>query len=159
MRPHAEGPRDHRERFYNNERVALSELIEPLRDYVREQVGASRAPFVLVAHDWCKLSYPGHAFRKDLADFSNKTDVGYELTTSLAIDATDGAPLAPIEMHLKTGPAFFSTREPAPAAAPALLAGLWSLLSMLDTLEHYDVSALQALLTKVKLSIPLLNSG
>jgi hypothetical protein len=46
-----------------------------------------------------------------------------------------------------------------PFTAPALLAGLWSLLSMLDTLEHYDLSALQALLTKVELPIPLLNSG
>jgi hypothetical protein len=107
-------------RFYNNERVTLPELIEPLRDYVREQLAASHAPFVLVAHDWCKLSYPGHAFRKDLAELSNKSDVGYELTTSLAIDATDGTPLAPLEMHMQTGPAFLSTRDPAPAAATHL---------------------------------------
>lgn len=102
-------------RFYNNERVTLRELIEPLRDYVREQVAASPAPFVLLAHDWCKLSYPGHAFREDLAELSNESDVGYELTTSLAIDAANGTPLAPVEMHMKTGPAFLSTREPAPA--------------------------------------------
>lgn len=107
-------------RFYNNERVTLPELIEPLRDYVREQVGASRAPFVLVAHDWCKLSYPGHSFRTDLAVLSNESDVGYELTTSLAIDAADGAPLAPVEMHLKTGAAFLSTRESAAAAVTHL---------------------------------------
>jgi hypothetical protein len=107
-------------RFYNNERVTLPELIVPLRDYVREQVGASHAPFVLVAHDWCKLSYPGHSFRKDLAELSNASDVGYELTTSLAIDAADGAPLAPVEMHMKTGSAFLSTREPAPAAVTHL---------------------------------------
>lgn len=107
-------------RFYNNERVTLPELIAPLRDYVREQVAASPATFVLVAHDWCKLSYPGHAFREDLAELSNETDVGYELTTSLAIDAADGTPLAPVEMHLKTGPAFLSTRAPAPAAVTHL---------------------------------------
>ena len=107
-------------RFYNNERVTLPELIEPLRDYAREQVGASSAPFVLLAHDWCKLSYPGHAFRQDLAELSNETDVGYELTTSLAIDAADGTPLAPVEMHMKTGVALLSTREPAPAAVTHL---------------------------------------
>ena len=107
-------------RFYNNERVTLHELIEPLRDYVREQVAASTSPFVLVAHDWCKLSYPGHAFRKDLAELSNETDVGYELTTSLAIDGAGGMPLGPVEMHLKTGPAFLSTREPAPTAVTHL---------------------------------------
>lgn len=107
-------------RFYNNERVTLPELIEPLRDYVREQVAALDAPFVLLAHDWCKLSYPGHAFREDLAELSNESDVGYELTTSLAIDPTNGNPLAPVEMHMKTGPAFLSTREPAPAAVTHL---------------------------------------
>ena len=101
-------------RFYNNERVTLPELIEPLRDYVREQVAASPAPFVLVAHDWCKLSYPGHASRKDMAELSNDSDVGYELTTSLAIDPVAGAPLAPVEMHMKTKPAFLSTRQPPP---------------------------------------------
>lgn len=46
-----------------------------------------------------------------------------------------------------------------PFTAPALLAGLWALLSMLDTLEQYDVTALKALLTKVQLPVPLLNSG
>jgi hypothetical protein len=38
-------------RFYNNERVTLRELIEPLRGYVREQAATSSAPFLLVAHD------------------------------------------------------------------------------------------------------------
>lgn len=83
---------------------------------MRGQVAALDAPFVLLAHDWCKLSDPGHAFREDLAELSNESDVGDELTTSLAIDPTNGNPLAPVEMHLKTGPAFLSTREPAPAA-------------------------------------------
>lgn len=103
-------------RFYNNERVELSELIVPLRDYAREQISRSNAPFVLVAHDWCKLSFPGHDFRKDLGELSGKHDIGYELTTSLAINADNGAPLAPVEMHLKTGLAFLSTRNPAPEA-------------------------------------------
>lgn len=107
-------------RFYNNERVTLPELIEPLRGYVREQLAVSTAPFVLLVHDWCKLSYPGHAFREDLAELSNETDVGYELTTSLAVDAANGSPLAPVEMQMKTKPEFLSTRHPAPAAVPHL---------------------------------------
>jgi len=103
-------------RFYNNERVSLPELIVPLRDYAREQVALSKAPFVLVAHDWCKLSFPGHEFREDLAELSRETDIGYELTTSLAISADDGTPLAPCEMHMKTKNVFLSTRDVAPQA-------------------------------------------
>jgi Transposase DDE domain len=97
-------------RFYNNERVELQELIVPLRDYARQQIASSTSAFVLVAHDWCKLSYPGQASRSDMAVLSNDSDVGYELTTSLAICADDGAPLAPVEMHMKMADGILSTR-------------------------------------------------
>jgi hypothetical protein len=107
-------------RFYNNERISLAELIEPIRDYVREQVDVSTAPFVLLAHDWCKLSFPGQRFRKDVTELSRATDVGYELTTSLAIDADRGTPLGPYQMHLKTADGLLSTVEPAPAVVSHL---------------------------------------
>jgi hypothetical protein len=103
-------------RFYHNERVELRELVAPLRDYVREQTSESAMPFVLLAHDWCKLSFPGHHFRQDMAELSSDSDIGYELTTALAISADNGAPLAPVEMHLKTKHTFLSTRDPAPEA-------------------------------------------
>ena len=96
-------------RFYNNERIELKELIVPLRDYARTKIGSLQAPFVLMAHDWCKLSFPGHTTRKDMAKLSNESDVGYELTTALAINSDDGAPLAPVEMHLKTNHGMLST--------------------------------------------------
>lgn len=101
-------------RFYNNERVTLAELVEPLRDYARERVALSSAPFVLVAHDWSKLSFPGHEFRRDMAELSSAADVGYEVTAALAISGDNGVPLAPLELHLKTKHALLSTREPAP---------------------------------------------
>lgn len=102
-------------RFYNNERVTLAELVEPLREYARERVAESAAAFVLVAHDWSKLSFPGHEFRRDMAELSNASDVGYEVTAALAISGENGAPLAPVELHLKTKHGLLSTREPAPA--------------------------------------------
>lgn len=107
-------------RFYNNERVTLAELVEPLRDYAREQIALSKAAFVLVAHDWSKLSFPGHGFRRDMAELSNETDVGYEITAALAISGENGTPLAPLELHMKTKDAVLSTREPAPPPVPHL---------------------------------------
>lgn len=104
-------------RFYNNDRVTLAELIVPLREYARERTAESKTPFVLVAHDWSKLSFPGHEFREDLAELSSASDIGYEITTALAISADDGAPLAPVEVHLKTKDAFLSTRESVEPAA------------------------------------------
>ncbi|MCC7083950.1 MAG: hypothetical protein IT427_02960, partial [Pirellulales bacterium] len=97
-------------RFYNNDRVTLAELVVPLRDYARQRIAESPKPFVLVAHDWCKRSFPGHDFREDLTELSHESDVGYELTAALAISPNDGAPLAPVEMHIKTKDAVLSTR-------------------------------------------------
>lgn len=102
-------------RFLNNDRVLLSALVAPLRDVGRQAVGQSRADFVLLAHDWCKLDYRRHTSKRDVVQLTHETDVGYELTTALLISAEDGSPLAPMEMHLKTADAIHSTRDPAPA--------------------------------------------
>lgn len=97
-------------RFYNNERIEFQELVAPLRNYVQTQVSSTNSAFLIVAHDWSKLSFPGHDSRSDMAQLSSETDIGYEATVSLAINADDGAPLAPVEMHLKTGNGILSTR-------------------------------------------------
>ena len=101
-------------RFYRNERIEMSELIEPLREYARRQLAATHAGVVMLVHDWCKLSDPGHASKKDQAQLAQANNRGYELTTVLAVSGTDGAPLAPVEVHFKTGDGVLSTRAPAP---------------------------------------------
>jgi hypothetical protein len=100
-------------RFLNNERVLLSALAEPLREVGRTRTEASRAAFVMLAHDWCKLRFNQQRRKRDLTQLTHKTDIGYELTTSLLIDADDGSPLAPMEMRLKTAAGVFSTRASA----------------------------------------------
>ena len=40
-----------------------------------------------------------------------------------------------------------------PVTAPALLAGLWTLLSMLQVLEHYDLSELRDLAQQAGLGV------
>ena len=101
-------------RFYNNPRVEMGELIEPLREYARQQLAATKAGVVMLVHDWCKLSYPGHASKLDQAQLAQANNRGYELTTVLAVSGTDGAPLAPVEVHFKTADGVLSTRVPAP---------------------------------------------
>jgi hypothetical protein len=101
-------------RFYNNPRIEMVELIEPLREYARRQLAQTDAPVVMLVHDWCKLSYPGHASKRDQAQLAQANNHGYELTTVLAVNGTDGAPLAPVEVHMKTADGVLSTRDPAP---------------------------------------------
>jgi len=102
-------------RFYNNPRIELRELVEPLRDYVRRQLADSRAPFVLLVHDWSKLSFPGHTAKRDQAQWNQSNNHGYELSGVLAVSGQGGAPLGPLEMHLKTADGVLSTRDPSPA--------------------------------------------
>lgn len=96
-------------RFLNNDRVTLRSLIVPLR-----QVGVERAnaendvPFVMLAFDWCKIAF-SHS-KADEVQLTHETDVGYELTTALLVSAANGAPLAPMEMLLKTDEGMLSTR-------------------------------------------------
>jgi hypothetical protein len=97
-------------RFLNNERVTLEKLIEPLREVGREGISKSRSAFALIAHDWCKLNYGRQRKNKrDLAQLTHETDIGYDLTTALLIEADEGTPLSPVQIHVKTGKEVHST--------------------------------------------------
>ena len=87
----------------------MSELIEPLHEYARQQLAATNASFLMLVHDWSKLSYPGHSSKHDQAQFAQENNLGYELTTVLAVSGLNGAPLAPVEMHFKTADGILST--------------------------------------------------
>lgn len=102
-------------RFYNNSRVEMTELIEPLREHARRQLLATSACVVMLVHDWSKLSYGGHASKRDQAQLAQANNHGYELTSVLAVNGTTGTPLAPMEVHLKTADGVLSTRDPAPS--------------------------------------------
>lgn len=98
-------------RFLNNDRVTLPDLVAPLRQVAIERANSytdDSVGFHMLVHDWCKLTF---SFRKDdETQLTHKDDVGYELTTALLVSATDGSPLAPMEMHLKTADGVLSTR-------------------------------------------------
>lgn len=99
-------------RFLNNGRVSLPALVAPLRHVGVERARQTAAAFALLVHDWSKLSFDDE--KADLVQLTHKTDIGYELTTALLVSADDGAPLAPMEMHLRTARGMLSTRSPVP---------------------------------------------
>lgn len=99
-------------RFFSNQRVKLSALVEPLREVGRDRSEQLDSKFVLLIQDWSKLSFNWK--KDDLAQLTHAADVGYELTTALLVSPVDGAPLAPMEMHLRTGRGTLSTRDEAP---------------------------------------------
>jgi hypothetical protein len=101
-------------RFLKNDRVTLPALVQPLREHGRGAASRSASKFVLVAHDWSKLDFKTHTSKTDVFALTHKDDVGYDLTTSLLVDAATGAPLAPVQMHLKSATAVHSTAVTAP---------------------------------------------
>ena len=96
-------------RFLNNPNVSLRDLIDPLREVGRKAANASDSSYVLLAHDWSKVDFKGHRSKQDLKQITHEHDIGYELSTSLLLDALSGATIAPMQMHLKTKSRVHST--------------------------------------------------
>ena len=107
-------------RFYNNERVEMRERVEPLREHARQPLATTPASVVMLVPDWCKRSYGGQASKRDQAQLAPANNQGYELTSVLAVNGANGAPLAPLEVHLKTADGVLSTRAVAPPDVPHL---------------------------------------
>lgn len=101
-------------RFLNNPNVQLTDLVEPLRQAGRDACQRSVSQFVLLAHDWCKLDYKTHTSKFDVQQLTHEHDIGYDMTSALLVDADDGEPLAPMQMHLKTANAVHSTGHDVP---------------------------------------------
>lgn len=101
-------------RFLNNERVKLPALATPLRDAGRAACDESPSDFVLLVHDWSKMDYGRHGAKRDARQLTHEHDIGYDLTTALLVDADTGSPLAPMQMHVKTADAVYSTSEAPP---------------------------------------------
>lgn len=101
-------------RFYANEHITLPALVEPLQQAAQQWRQQSPTIFGLVVHDWSSLKYPGHQNKTDRMRLGNSRGQGYELSTALLIDGSNGDPIAPLEMRLETAQTVYSTRTPAP---------------------------------------------
>lgn len=89
-------------RFYQNEKVTLKKLSEPLLDAAHEGVSSHCTQYALCIHDWSRLNYRKHTSKEDRYQITHKTDVGYDLQSSLLISADNGKPIAPVAQRLVT---------------------------------------------------------
>ncbi len=104
-------------RFLNNDNVTLLDLVEPLRELGLDRCQQSESEYVLLAHDWCKLDFKSHSSKRDVHQITHEHDIGYEMSTSLLVDASCGAAIAPMQMHLKTRKKVHSTAKKPPTRA------------------------------------------
>jgi hypothetical protein len=141
-------------RFFNNRAVTPAKLAEPLREAVRRGLDASPSEYALIVVDWSKIDYRRHASKADRRGFCNPGEAGYALTAALAVDASTGAPLGPLELELDTAGGTLTTRgdgerpsahyveQVAPLMAAAASWGLprtpiFVMDREYDSLEHY----------------------
>ncbi len=80
-------------RFLNNPRVGPEELVKPLVALAKEGVDGGCDEYVLAIHDWSRVNYGGHESKKDRLQMTHKSDVGYELQSSVLVGDRDGAPI------------------------------------------------------------------
>jgi hypothetical protein len=102
-------------RFFANPRTSLATLVQPLHEAGRQAVAESTAEYVLAVHDWSALHYYHHTAKTDQTQLSHAHDRGYELASTILVDAAHGNPLAPMEIRLRAEGVVYSTREPTPA--------------------------------------------
>lgn len=100
-------------RFFRNPEVTLCNLVRPLQDVGREASWHSASPYVLIAFDWSKMDYDGHANKHDLTQLSQELDRGYELATCLLVDAENGSPLAPMGLSVLCSKGMYTTESDA----------------------------------------------
>ena len=122
-------------RFFNNGRVEPSALAAPLQQAGRDAAASGARPLLLV-HDWTHLSFGAHEAKPDTAQRSHGDDVGYDLATALLVSGDDGAPLAPMQMHMAAADGMHSSSESPPAVTTPAVD---QVRSTMDAACHWDL--------------------
>ena len=141
-------------RFFNNDSITTPQLASPLRQVARDELAKSNTLFYLAILDWSKIDYSKHSSKLDRAEFCNPGELGYSLTSVLAVDVFDGSPLGPLEINLEASFGTLTSRheKPQPSVhyleqvAPIMdAADQWGILKRpvfamdreFDSVEHY----------------------
>ena len=98
-------------RFLNNDYVDIKIENEPILQDGVEQINKINSKYCLLAHDWSWINYKKHFSKEELwtRRENNKSMVGYELQSSLALNPENGESIAPLVQNLKTSRAIYST--------------------------------------------------
>jgi len=89
-------------RFYNNHRVSLEQLSEPLLEAAHTGITTQCKQYGLCVHDWSRLNYHNHTSKSDRYQITHEHDVGYDLQSSLMVNDITGQAIAPVAQRLLT---------------------------------------------------------
>jgi len=100
-------------RFLNNEEVTPLCLSGPLVAGSQAVTAQSESDYALCVHDWSRIQYGSHSSKKDRLQMTHATDIGYELQSSLLVDAQNGLPLSVIAQNLASAEGVWQSRKDA----------------------------------------------
>jgi Transposase DDE domain len=119
-------------RFLNNPRVTLPELARPLLSAAGPLLDEHCERYGLVMHDWSRVNFGGHASKVDRRQMTHKTDVGYDLQSSVLVSDVSGKPLAPVVHNLVNDTQVYSTMHKRPRPCEKHLDELSARLDWID---------------------------
>ncbi len=108
-------------RFYQNERVSVEGLAQPLLACAHQSVAQDCAQYALVIHDVTDLLYKQHTRKAARVTLHKGHSLGYRLQSSLLVSDRTGAPLATVAQSLWTTDGIYTTRSAVPLADAAPL--------------------------------------
>ncbi len=94
-------------------------------------------------HDWSRINFGGHTSKTDRRKMTHKTDIGYDLQSSVLVSDTSGKPLAPVVHNLMNATQVYSTMHKRPRACEKHLDELTTRLSWIDA-QGWSKGALEA---------------
>jgi hypothetical protein len=126
-------------RFLNNEKVSFKQLNEPIQQLAFEQIDQSSHSYALIVHDWSQLQYVKHNNKTQRLQRTHQYDTGYELQSSLLVDAASGLPVAPLAQTLSDATGCYSTFTDDHSQRET------HLNSLLHQIQHIEKSVVQRL--------------
>ena len=98
-------------RFLNNEAVTPVCLSGPLVASCQSATAECEGDYALCVHDWSRINYGGHSSKKDRLQMTHASDIGYELQSSLLVNAQDGLPLSVVAQNLVSAQGIWQSRK------------------------------------------------
>ena len=123
-------------RFLNNDKISFSQLNQPIEHLACEQIKASPHQYALIVHDWSQLQYVKHHHKIQRLQRTHQYDSGYELQSSLLVDAASGLPIAPLAQTLSDALGCYSTFSQHSAGRKSHLD---SLTEQIKVIEQYPI--------------------
>lgn len=98
-------------RFLGNEKVTPLARSAPLIAACHDAMYRGEGDYALCIHDWSRIHYGGHTSKRDRLKMTPIHDIGYELQSSLLVNAQNGNPLSGVAQNWVSAEGIWQSRQ------------------------------------------------